>query len=84
MRFFSALDPRLWGVLHFSSGKPKKLEVFCFASEVLAGFFHGFRLPTLKNSSFFGFLALAAINRSFFQAASGKLLALDLKCFVRT
>ena len=39
LRFLLALDPRLWGVLHFSSGKPKKLEVFCFASEVLAGFF---------------------------------------------
>ena len=47
-------------------------------------FFHGFRLPTLKNSSFFCFLALAAINRSFFQAASGKLLASELKCFVFT
>ena len=37
--FFSALDPRLWGVLHFSSGKHKTLEVVCFASEVLAGVF---------------------------------------------
>ena len=37
-----------------------------------------------KTRGFFGFLALAGINRSFFQAASGKLLAFELKCFVFT